>query len=137
MPPNFIERTLQSRTATGGMPNPQSFANVKNPQKMFAIDDRTRMREVNARVAAAKATEQKAQAVLSSGYIDPAAKTSYAKLTPSAVDEVSKVTQKKALSLRTMERLMSSHTLAAGVAAGGLGIMYAFNRRRGEEQVGR
>jgi predicted component of type VI protein secretion system len=95
------------------------------------------MRETNARVAAAKATQQKAQAVLSSGFIDPATETSYAKLTSSAVDEVSKVTQKKALSLRTMERLMSSHTLAAGVAAGGLGIMYAFNRRRGEEQVGR
>ena len=32
---------------------------------------------------------------------------------------------------------MSSHSLAAGVAAGGLGLMYAFNRKRGEQQLGR
>ena len=153
MPPNFIERTLQNRLPTGGSADPNSLVNmtmadkkqwmmqdeqiVKEKQKAIFEADKQQKIAAYREQQAIKRQQQKVQAVLSSDYIDPAAKTSYAKLTPSAVDEVSKVTQKKALSLRTMERLMSSHTLAAGVAAGGLGIMYAFNRRRGEEQVGR
>lgn len=49
---------------------------------------------------------------------------------------VTKVINKKPISSRTVQKLMSSHTLAAGVAAGGLGLLYA-NKRRGESQVGR
>lgn len=48
---------------------------------------------------------------------------------------VTKVINKKPISSRTVQKLMSSHTLAAGVAAGGLGLLYA-NKRRGERQVG-
>lgn len=79
----------------------------------------------------------KAQAVLSTGFKDPTIETNYAKLSAPVADEIAQVTQKKAISTRTMERLMKSHTVAAGVAAGGLGLMYAFNRKRAEEQVGR
>ena len=52
-----------------------------------------------------------------------------------AEQSVTKVINKKPISSRTIQKLMSSHTVAAGVAAGGLGLLYA-NKRRGENQVG-
>lgn len=49
---------------------------------------------------------------------------------------ITKVTSKKPISARTVQKLMSSHSLSAGVVAGGLGLLYGINRRRGEQQVG-
>jgi len=49
---------------------------------------------------------------------------------------INKVTSKKPISARTVQKLMSSHSLSAGVVAGGLGLLYGINRRRGEQQVG-
>lgn len=101
-------------------------------QRAFQLD-----KEAKLRAKAAAENSNRAQAALSAGFKDPTIETNYAKISASSANEVTQVIEKKAISTRTMERLMKSHTVAAGVAAGGLGLMYAFNRRRGEEQVGR
>jgi len=49
---------------------------------------------------------------------------------------ITKVTNKKAISARTLEKIMSSHTLSAGLAAGGAALLYGLNKKRGEQQVG-
>jgi hypothetical protein len=54
-----------------------------------------------------------------------------------AAEQAEEVVRKAPISRRTMEKMMSSNMLAAGVAAGGLGILYASNKMRGEREVGR
>lgn len=53
-----------------------------------------------------------------------------------SAEAVTKVTSKKAISARTLEKLMSSHSISAGLAAGGVALLYGINKRRGEQQVG-
>ena len=54
-----------------------------------------------------------------------------------AAEQAEEVVRKAPISRRTMEKMMSSNMLAAGVAAGGLGLLYASNKMRGEKEVGR
>ena len=54
-----------------------------------------------------------------------------------AAEQAEEVVRKAPISRRTMEKMMSSNMLAAGVAAGGLGLLYASNKIRGEREVGR
>jgi hypothetical protein len=54
-----------------------------------------------------------------------------------AAEQAEEVVRKAPISKRTMEKMMSSNMLAAGVAAGGLGLIYASNKMRGEREVGR
>ena len=54
-----------------------------------------------------------------------------------AAEQAEEVVRKAPISKRTMEKMMSSNMLAAGVAAGGLGLLYASNKMRGEREVGR
>lgn len=49
---------------------------------------------------------------------------------------ITKVTNKKAISARTLEKIISSHTLSAGLAAGGAALLYGLNKKRGEQQIG-
>jgi len=49
---------------------------------------------------------------------------------------INKVTRKKAISAKTLEKIISSHSLSAGLAAGGAALLYGLNKKRGEEQVG-
>lgn len=148
-PANYLEKIGQKRLQVG-TPDPDSLANLTQSQikRQFITDDAKRLAETDKRVAnrlrdaqvleeRAQINQQRIQATLSAGFKDPSIETSYAKIAASNIDEVAQVTQKKAISTRTMEKLMSSHSLAAGVAAGGLGLMYAFNRKRGEQQLGR
>lgn len=44
--------------------------------------------------------------------------------------------KKAPISAKTAARSMNAYMLAAGVAAGGLGVLYGFNRQRAEQQVG-
>lgn len=55
----------------------------------------------------------------------------------SGAEEAIETIRKAPISRRTAEKLMSSNVLAAGVAAGGLGLVYASNRLRAEREVGR
>lgn len=151
-PADFLNKMSQKRLQVG-TPNPESLANLPRNfkhqwmmedeqiqkearQRAFELDKQAKLKDYHA-AQNAKQNARRAQAVLSSGFKDPTIETNYAKLSAPVADEIAQVTQKKAISTRTMERLMKSHTVAAGVAAGGLGLMYAFNRKRAEEQVGR
>ena len=55
---------------------------------------------------------------------------------PALEQEVSQVITKKPIARKTAQRLFQSHSLSAGIAAGGLALVYAANRMRGEQQVG-
>ena len=54
-----------------------------------------------------------------------------------AMEQAEEVIHKAPISKRTMEKIMSSHSTAAAVAAGGLGLIYVSNKIRGEREVGR
>ena len=87
----------------------------------------------------AKAERKKAervQAVISRGSSTVGETIIPSQLAPAA-EQAEEVVRKAPISRRTMEKMMSSNMLAAGVAAGGLGLIYASNRMRAEREVGR
>ena len=101
-----------------------------------------KLAEREQRIAAdnlAKAERKKAervQAVISRGSSTVGETIIPSQLAPAA-EQAEEVVRKAPISRRTMEKMMSSNMLAAGVAAGGLGLIYASNKMRGEREVGR
>lgn len=82
------------------------------------------------------AKAERVQAVISRGSSTVGETIIPSQLAPAA-EQAEEVVRKAPISKRTMEKMMSSNMLAAGVAAGGLGLIYASNRMRGEREVGR
>jgi hypothetical protein len=101
-----------------------------------------KLAEREQRIAAenlAKAERKKAervQAVLTSNRQPQGQREVFQSFAPAA-EQAEEVVRKAPISKRTMEKMMSSNMLAAGVAAGGLGLIYASNRMRAEREVGR
>jgi hypothetical protein len=101
-----------------------------------------KLAEREQRIAAdnlAKAERKKAervQAVISRGSSEVGETIIPSRLAPAA-EQAEEVVRKAPISKRTMEKMMSSNMLAAGVAAGGLGLLYASNKMRAEREVGR
>ena len=79
---------------------------------------------------------EKIQAVINRGRSEVGETILHSPFAP-AMEQAEEVIRKAPISKRTMEKIMSSHTIAAGVAAGGLGLLYASNKIRGEREVGR
>jgi len=107
------------------------------------IADRARNRESAQAVESAenlakaeRKTAERVQAVISRGSSEVGETIIPSRLAPAA-EQAEEVVRKAPISRRTMEKMMSSNMLAAGVAAGGLGLLYASNKIRGEREVGR
>ena len=83
-----------------------------------------------------KIIDKKIQAVINQGSSEVGETIIPPRLAPAA-EQAEEVIRKAPISKRTMEKMMSSNMLAAGVAAGGLGLLYASNKMRGEREVGR
>lgn len=83
-----------------------------------------------------KIIDKKIQAVISQGSSEVGETILHSPMAPAA-EQAEEVIRKAPISKRTMEKMMSSNMLAAGVAAGGLGLLYASNRMKGEREVGR
>lgn len=98
-----------------------------------SLDEAYQRRLANKAVGAASAAADDSAMV--AGQISSALSSAGNMLDDSA-QAITKVTSKKAISARTLEKLMSSHSLSAGIAAGGAALLYGLNRRRGEQQVG-
>jgi len=79
---------------------------------------------------------ERVQAVINRGSSQVGETIFHSPLAPAA-EQAEEVVRKAPISRRTMEKMMSSNMLAAGVAAGGLGLLYASNKIRGEREVGR
>lgn len=98
-----------------------------------SLDEAYQRRAANKAVGAASAAADDSAMV--AGQISSALSSAGNMLDDSA-QAITKVTSKKAISSRTLEKLMSSHSLSAGLAAGGAALLYGINKRRGEQQVG-
>lgn len=108
-------------------------------QRAFQIDKEADKQQKLAADAANKerlATERRIQAVLTAD-VKPQNEYKIYQQLDEAAERAIETTNKAPIAKRTVEKLMESHTLAAGVAAGGLGLIYAANRLRAERQVGR
>lgn len=79
---------------------------------------------------------ERVQAVINRGSSQVRETILHSPMAPAA-EQAEEVVRKAPISRRTMEKMMSSNMLAAGVAAGGLGLLYASNKMRGEREVGR
>lgn len=55
---------------------------------------------------------------------------------PALEQEVSQVLTKKPIARKTAQKLLQSHSVSAGIAAGGLALAYGINKMRGEREVG-
>jgi hypothetical protein len=106
-------------------------AGLADKQAMMVDDEKI---QTAARLAREKA--EKVQAVISRGSSTVGETIIPSRLAPAA-EQAEEVVRKAPISKRTMEKMMSSNMLAAGVAAGGLGLIYASNRMRAEREVGR
>lgn len=105
-------------------------------KQQMMIDDEAIQKGVRQRENLAAATEQRIKAVLA-GDVKPQNEYKLYQQLDQAAERALETTNKAPIAKRTVEKLMESHTLAAGVAAGGLGLLYAANRLRAERQVGR
>jgi hypothetical protein len=113
-------------------------AGAKNRQDLIDLKEADKQQKLAAdRLAKAEAkTAKKVQAVISQGSSEVGETILQSPFVPAA-EQAEEVVRKAPISRRTMEKMMSSNMLAAGVAAGGLGLIYASNRMRGEREVGR
>ena len=128
--------------STGKQKQLGARANLADKQAMM-VDDEKIQRGVQERVSLlekdkrrAAVQAEKIQAVLSQGSSEVGETIIPPRLAPAA-EQAEEVVRKAPISKRTMEKMMSSNMLAAGVAAGGLGLIYASNRMKGEREVGR
>ena len=148
LPADFEEKVLASR-AKAGIADPNSFANVdmNAMKKQWMMEDAEIQKGARQRIydkqrmarAEAQAIQERAervQAVLTSD-LKPQNEYRTFKALDEAAERALETTNKAPIAKRTVEKLMQSHTLAAGVAAGGLGLIYAANRLRAEREVGR
>ena len=129
--------------STGKQKQLGARANLADKQAMM-VDDEKIQRGVQERVSLLEKDKRRAavQAERLEGAIS--SRKTYqlgetiltAPFTPAA-EQAEEVIRKAPISKRTMEKMMSSNMLAAGVAAGGLGLIYASNKMRGEREVGR
>jgi hypothetical protein len=102
-------------------------AHAKNRQDLNALKEADKQQKI---------IDKKIQAVISQGSSEVGETIIPSRLAPAA-EQAEEVVRKAPISKRTMEKMMSSNMLAAGVAAGGLGLLYASNKMRGEREVGR
>ena len=109
--------------------------NQQNIQATKLADEEQRIAANNLAKAEAK-TARKIQATISQGSSEVGETILHSPMAPAA-EQAKEVIRKAPISKRTMEKMMSSNMLAAGVAAGGLGLIYASNRMKGEREVGR
>jgi hypothetical protein len=109
--------------------------NQQNIQATKLADKEQRIAADNLAKAEAK-TARKIQATISQGSSEVGETILHSPMAPAA-EQAKEVIRKAPISKRTMEKMMSSNMLAAGVAAGGLGLLYASNKMRGEREVGR
>jgi len=112
--------------------------NLADKQAMMVDDDKiqtaARLAREEERLAPIRA--ERVQAVINRGSSELGETIIHPRLAPAA-EQAEEVVRKAPISRRTMEKMMSSNMLAAGVAAGGLGLLYASNKIRGEREVGR
>lgn len=113
-------------------------AHAKNREDLIALKEADKQRKLAADAANRErlATERRIQAVLTAD-VKPQNEYKIYQQLDEAAERALETTNKAPIAKRTMEKLMQSHTLAAGVAAGGLGLIYASNRLRAEREVGR
>ena len=113
-------------------------AGLADKQAMMVDDEKiqtaARLAREEERLAPIRA--ERVQAVINRGRSEVGETILHSPLAP-AMEQAEEVIRKAPISKRTMEKIMSSHTIAAGVAAGGLGLLYASNKIKGERQVGR
>jgi hypothetical protein len=117
--------------STGGQKRLGRTAGLADKQAMMVDDEKI---QTAARLAREKA--EKVQAVISRGSSTVGETILHSPMAPAA-EQAKEVVRKAPISKRTMEKMMSSNMLAAGVAAGGLGLLYASNKMRAEREVGR
>lgn len=112
--------------------------NLADKQAMMVDDEKiqtaARLAREEERLAPIRAA--RVQAVINRGSSELGETIIHPRLAPAA-EQAEEVVRKAPISRRTMEKMMSSNMLAAGVAAGGLGLLYASNKMRGEREVGR
>lgn len=113
-------------------------AHAKNRQDLIDLKEADKQQKLAADAANKErlATERRIQAVLTAD-VKPQNEYKIYQQLDEAAERAIETTNKAPIAKRTVEKLMESHTLAAGVAAGGLGLIYAANRLRAERQVGR
>ena len=124
--------------STGKQKRLGARANLADKQAMMVDDDKiqtaARLAREEERLAPIRA--ERVQAVINRGRSEVGETILQSPFVPAA-EQAEEVVRKAPISRRTMEKMMSSNMLAAGVAAGGLGILYASNKMRGEREVGR
>ena len=113
-------------------------SHAKNRQDLKDLKEADKQQKLAADAANKErlATERRIQAVLTAD-VKPQNEYKIYQQLDEAAERAIETTNKAPIAKRTVEKLMESHTLAAGVAAGGLGLIYAANRLRAERQVGR
>jgi len=113
-------------------------AGLADKQAMMVDDEKiqtaARLAREEERLAPIRA--ERVQAVINRGRSEVGETILQSPFVPAA-EQAEEVVRKAPISRRTMEKMMSSNMLAAGVAAGGLGLLYASNKIRGEREVGR
>jgi hypothetical protein len=109
--------------------------NQQNIQATKLADKEQRIAAENLAKAERK-TAERIHATINRGSSEVGETILHSPMAPAA-EQAKEVIRKAPISKRTMEKMMSSNMLAAGVAAGGLGLLYASNKIRGEREVGR